>query len=112
MREYKTKCPECLKRIRLSLGDEDKRRNEDEFFTIVCEHCGHQWYAKIFETLSIYPHKLSLKEWKMKPKKKAPIEPKFFYYKDKKIPISQYQKAGYEKLLPLYLKIRTRWENG
>jgi len=61
MREYITKCPECLKEIRLSLGDEDKRRNENEFFTIVCEHCGHQWYAKIFETLVVYPHKLTIK---------------------------------------------------
>ena len=44
----------------------------------------------------------------MKAKKKVNIEPKFFHYRDKKIPISQYQKAGYEKLLPLYLKIRVR----
>ncbi|MBA7536136.1 hypothetical protein ES705_28398 [subsurface metagenome] len=36
------------------------------------------------------------------------LEPKFFHYKDQEIPISQYQKAGYEKLLPLSLKIRTK----
>jgi len=44
----------------------------------------------------------------MKAKKKACLEPKFFHYKDKKISILQYIKAGYEKLLPLYLKIRVK----
>ena len=40
--------------------------------------------------------------------KKQKIVPKFFHYRDKKIPILQFMKAGYEKLLPLYLKIRVR----
>jgi len=47
----------------------------------------------------------------LKEKKKV-VEPKFFYYSEdgklKKIPINQYQKAGYEKLLPLYFKIRAK----
>jgi len=58
MREYQTRCPECLKEITLSMDDNDKRRNDGEFFTIECEHCKRQWYAKIFETLVTYPHKL------------------------------------------------------
>ena len=32
------------------------------------------------------------------------LEPKFFHYKDKKIPISQFQKAGYEKILKFLVK--------
>jgi len=51
---------------------------------------------------------LFLRKNEMKEKKELFIKPKFFHYKDKKIPIGQYQKAGYEKLLSLYLKIRTR----
>jgi len=62
MREYQTKCPECLKEISLSLDNGDKRRNKDEFFTIECEHCKHQWYARIFEKLVIYPYKLKSKK--------------------------------------------------
>jgi len=41
-------------------------------------------------------------------KKKVCLEPKFFHHKGKKIPILHFIKAGYEKLLPLYLKIRTK----
>jgi len=33
----------------------DKRRNSDKFFIVVCEHCGHHWQGKIFETLNVYP---------------------------------------------------------
>jgi len=40
--------------------------------------------------------------------KEQKIKPKFFHYRDKKIPIAHFIKAGYEKLLPLYLKIRVR----
>jgi len=59
MREYTTKCPECLKEISLSLDVTDKRRNSDEFFIIECPHCNRQWHARIFEKLVTYPHKLS-----------------------------------------------------
>jgi len=62
MREYQTKCPECLRRITLSMDVEDKRRNTDEFFMIECPHCKKEWYAKIFETLVTYPHKLPQKD--------------------------------------------------
>ena len=41
---------------------EDKRRNTDEFFMIECPHCKKEWYAKIFETLVTYPHKLPQKD--------------------------------------------------
>jgi len=44
----------------------------------------------------------------MTAKKKTGLEPKFFRYKDKKIPILHFIKAGYKKLLPLYLKIKTK----
>jgi len=40
----------------------------------------------------------------MKPKKKICIEPKFFHYKEKKIPITQFQKAGYDKILKFLIK--------
>jgi len=44
----------------------------------------------------------------MKPKKEICIKPKFFHYtekrKEKKIPIGQYQKAGYEKILKFLVK--------
>ncbi|MBA7521156.1 hypothetical protein ES705_13259 [subsurface metagenome] len=40
----------------------------------------------------------------MKPKNKACIKPKFIFYKEKKIPIGQYQKAGYEKILKFLIK--------
>ena len=40
--------------------------------------------------------------------RKVLVEPKFFHYtekgKDKKIPIGQYQKAGYEKILKFLVK--------
>ena len=51
---------------------------------------------------------IKIKEVEMEAKKKMCLEPKFFHYKDKKIPILQYIKAGYEKLLPLYLKVRVK----
>lgn len=64
MRAYNVSCPDCMKTIVVKMEAGDKRRNADKFFIIVCEHCGHQWFAKIFETLVTYPHKLSLKETK------------------------------------------------
>jgi len=36
--------------------------------------------------------------------RKVLLEPKFIFYKDKKIPILQFQKAGYEKILKLLVK--------
>jgi len=36
--------------------------------------------------------------------RKVCLKSKFFHYKDKKIPISQYQKAGYEKILKFLVK--------
>ena len=36
--------------------------------------------------------------------RKPCLEPKFIFYKDKKIPISQFQKAGYEKILKFLVK--------
>jgi len=48
----------------------------------------------------------------LKEKKKACVKPKFLYYseggEEKKIPIGQYQKAGWTKPLPLFLKIRVK----
>jgi len=44
---------------------------------------------------------------KMKEKRKdrkVCLKSKFFHYKDKKIAISQYQKAGYEKILKFLVK--------
>jgi len=41
---------------------------------------------------------------KEKTDRKICLEPKFFHYKDKKIPISQFQKAGYEKILKFLVK--------
>lgn len=40
----------------------------------------------------------------MKTQTKLPLKPVFIHLNKKKIPILQYLKAGYEKLLPLYLK--------
>ncbi len=37
-------------------------------------------------------------------KEKISLEEKFLFYKGKKIPILQFQKAGYEKLLKLLVK--------
>jgi len=62
MREYRTKCPNCLKNIILSMGVKDRRRNTNEFFMIECQHCKRQLYAKIFENLVTYPYKLIPKE--------------------------------------------------
>jgi len=36
--------------------------------------------------------------------RKIRLEPKFIFYKDKKIPILIFQKAGYEKILKLLVK--------
>jgi len=62
MREYRTKCPNCLNNIILSMGVRDRRRNTNEFFMIECQHCKRQVYAKIFEKLVTYPHKLIPRE--------------------------------------------------
>jgi len=40
----------------IEMEDGDPRRNANsKFFVIICEHCGHHWQAKIFETLNVYP---------------------------------------------------------
>jgi len=62
MKEYRTRCPDCLKEIIIKMHKRDKRRNDGDFFTIKCLHCKRQWYAKIFEKLVTYPHKLFLKK--------------------------------------------------
>lgn len=36
--------------------------------------------------------------------KKLRLDQKFIYYKDRKIPIMQFQKSGYDKLLKLLIK--------
>ena len=58
MKEYRVACPGCLKIITIEMDECDERRNEDKFFIVVCGHCSHQWYAKIFESLSVYPFML------------------------------------------------------
>jgi|GEM_PF-5986007 len=58
MREYRVACPDCLKMIEIEMDECDERRNKDGFFFIVCGHCDRRWYAKIFESLSVYPFKL------------------------------------------------------
>jgi len=44
------------------------------------------------------------KNMKEKKDKELHLEQKFIFYKDKKIPISQFQKAGYEKILKFLVK--------
>ncbi len=39
-----------------------------------------------------------------KKRRKVRLEEKYLYYKDKKIPILQFQKSGYDKLLQLLVK--------
>jgi len=41
---------------------------------------------------------------KEKRDKELHLEPKFIFYKDKKIPILLFQKAGYEKILKFLVK--------
>ncbi len=41
---------------------------------------------------------------KKRTQKKARIVGKYLFYKDKKIPIAQFQKAGYDRLLKLLVK--------
>jgi hypothetical protein len=41
---------------------------------------------------------------KPRQKKKARLEGKYLYYQGKKIPILQFQKSGYDKLLKLLVK--------
>jgi len=60
MKEYTTKCPGCLLQIPLKMDNRDERRNTDEFFKVGCPYCKRKWFAKIIETLVIYPYKLSL----------------------------------------------------
>lgn len=47
-----------------------------------------------------------IKEEKGKKKKRTCLEGKYLYYKGEKIPILQFQKAGYEKILKFLLKIK------
>jgi len=58
MKGYHVACPGCMRMIEIEMDKDDKRRNEDKFFIVVCGHCSHQWYAKIFESLSVYPFML------------------------------------------------------
>ena len=60
MREYTTRCPktDCLGIITIEMEDSDPRRNNGDFFEITCQHCKQKSYAKIFETLVTYPHKI------------------------------------------------------
>jgi len=56
LRTYHVSCPDCLKIMSIEMEDGDPRRNANsKFFVIICEHCGHHWQAKIFETLNVYP---------------------------------------------------------
>ncbi|MFP4082289.1 MAG: hypothetical protein ACLFVG_05970 [Candidatus Aminicenantes bacterium] len=41
---------------------------------------------------------------RQKKKKRVRLDQKFLYYKGKKIPILQFQKSGYDKLLKLLVK--------
>jgi len=50
-----------------------------------------------------FPDLRKLEEKKEK-KKRVHLDPKFLYYKGKKIPILQFQKSGYDKLLKLLVK--------
>jgi len=45
-----------------------------------------------------------IKEKKEKETKRIRLDQKFLYYKGKKIPILQFQKSGYDKLLKLLVK--------
>lgn len=52
----------------------------------------------------IIPFPQIKKTRKKKAQKKARIVGKYLFYKDKKIPIAQFQKAGYDRLLKLLVK--------
>lgn len=45
-----------------------------------------------------------LKSESSSPKSPIKLTSKYLYYKDKKIPISHFQKSGYDKLLQLLIK--------
>jgi len=62
MKEYRTRCPDCLKEIMIKMKSRDNRRDRGDFFLVKCQDCGRQCYAKIFETLVTYPYKLMPKE--------------------------------------------------
>lgn len=61
MREYEVNCWTCQKIIKIKMKNEDKRRSENGFFKITCQHCKKEFYAKIFEKLVIYPFMLERK---------------------------------------------------
>lgn len=52
----------------------------------------------------IIPFPQIKKTRKKKAQKKARIVGHYLFYKDKKIPIAQFQKAGYDRLLKLLVK--------
>ena len=58
MKEYSVPCPGCSKTITVEMDEDDERRKRNEFFIIKCDHCNCERYAKIFESLSVYPFKL------------------------------------------------------
>ena len=64
MKEYITSCPKenCLGTIKIKMWDSDSRRNSGDFFEIICGNCKKEFYAKIFETLVLYPFKLKEKK--------------------------------------------------
>jgi len=47
---------------------------------------------------------MRVKNMKEKRDRELCLEPKFIFYKEKKIPILLFQKAGYEKILKLLVK--------
>jgi len=51
-----------------------------------------------------WPDLFKQAEKKEKKRKSIRLEQKFLYYKGKKIPILQFQKSGYDKLLKLLVK--------
>jgi len=63
MRKYTTNCPkaDCLGIIKIEMENSDPRRNNNYFFEITCQHCKQKSYAKIFENLVTYPHKLKIR---------------------------------------------------
>jgi len=44
------------------------------------------------------------KNMEEKKERKIGLEPRFIFYKEKKIPISLFQKAGYQKILKFLVK--------
>lgn len=64
-------------------------------------HNGEELHsAKIIQWPDLYKQA----EKKEKKRKSIRLEQKFLYYKGKKIPILQFQKSGYDKLLKLLVK--------